>query len=389
MPLFDRKLSDHPLCNPACQACHYKDLPYWAQLEKKQAWAEQQFGRWKNRLNPILPAPAEEQLGYRSKTWLRTSFQNGEVDFGMFRAVRKEGAWTKEFLSWRTCPLHLSSLSILVERLREKMKEASVEFCERSWVGVWLGSPHCVLVSRDPIPQVVQELPWGEILVPPFDRVWFHQNNQVGKKIFGHRPIEWVFGVRDLDEENTVHPIRAFRQIAQTLLVEARTKAVEGLLKHESQEPPQCVLDLYCGTGALSTLLPPRVGWLGIEISKEAVTYAKTLRPFHSNRIHEAFAGAVEHRLKDPKVVALLQKPYALYLNPPRSGLTPEAREQVSLLIQEKKPTSVVYLSCSASRLSRDLPLFESHGYRVEFLQPYDFFPQTEHFETLAILNQE
>jgi 23S rRNA (uracil1939-C5)-methyltransferase len=145
------------------------------------------------------------------------------------------------------------------------------------------------------------------------------------------------------------------------------------------------VLDLYCGTGELSLGLPAETEWIGIEQAKEAVEFAATLRK-PGREIHRAFVGAVEQRLADPSVLELIREPYALYLNPPRCGLTPDAQAQVMKLLASHRAESIAYLSCSASSLARDLAVLETAGYRVEWLRAFDFFPQTEHFETLATL---
>jgi len=44
------------------------------------------------------------------------------------------------------------------------------------------------------------------------------------------------------------------------------------------------------------------------------------------------------------------------------------------------------HLSCSAGTLGRDLQTLTTAGYAVNTLIPYDFFPQTRHVETLALL---
>jgi 23S rRNA (uracil1939-C5)-methyltransferase len=375
-------LSDNPACNPVCRVCHYKDFDYPSQLERKQSWAVQQLEHWSPVLQNIESAPLEERLGYRSKSWLRCSFKDGQVSFGMFRSVKVDGRWKKDFISWNTCPLHLQSIQTIVYRLRQVLSREDPEVLEQALVGVWIGSPHLVIISRDPsFKSGVMRLDWSQILVAPFDRVWFHLNSQVGRHVFGHQPIELIAGT----EDTSVHPIRAFRQIAQTLLIKARSLALQAILHSK----PTLVLDLYCGTGDFSLLLPSEIGWIGIELSKEAVKYANTQGTSQQrlgSPLHAAFAGAVEQRLRDPRVLSKIPESYALYLNPPRSGLTEDARRRVLALVSQKPPTAVVYLSCSASSLARDLVEFETAGYRVRFLQPYDFFPQTEHFETLAIL---
>lgn len=375
-------LANHPLCNPVCRVCHYKGFDYERQIQLKERWAELQLNPWKNVLKKIRPAPDEERSAYRSKSWMRASFQEGAVSFGMFRSVKLLGRWEKEFISWDTCPIHLSSIQQMIRKLRESFPRQHFDVFRESLMGVWIGSPHLVVVSRSAsLQSFVTALDWDQILVPPFDRVWFHCNPQVGRKIFGNRPIEIIAGSSG-DSGRAVHPIRAFRQSAQTLLIEARKLAVQALLKGG----PAQVLDLYCGTGDLSLLLPPEIGWIGIELAQDAVLYANSLRPLERS-LHSAYAGAVEHRLADPSVLKKISESYALYLNPPRSGLTQEACSKGVALIRQKAPTSIVYLSCSASSLARDLVVFEKEGYQVKSLQPFDFFPQTEHFETLAILS--
>jgi tRNA/tmRNA/rRNA uracil-C5-methylase (TrmA/RlmC/RlmD family) len=117
------------------------------------------------------------------------------------------------------------------------------------------------------------------------------------------------------------------------------------------------------------------------------VKYANTLS-VAGRKIHQAFVGAVEQRLADSRVAALICGKYSLYVNPPRPGVAPEAMERLVALIQKDPPEAIVYLSCSASSLARDLKILQRHGYEVKSLQSYDFFPQTEHFETLAILTK-
>src|SRR4051812_30520072 len=68
-------LSSNPACNPACRVCHYKHLDYASQLKRKQSWAVEQLGHWGDALREIRPAPEPERLGYRAKSWMRSSYQ--------------------------------------------------------------------------------------------------------------------------------------------------------------------------------------------------------------------------------------------------------------------------------------------------------------------------
>jgi tRNA/tmRNA/rRNA uracil-C5-methylase (TrmA/RlmC/RlmD family) len=357
-------LSSNPLCNPLCNSCHYKNLDYNSQLNQKNDWAQIKLKKWEKVIYPIRHAPENEKIGYRSKTWLKVSFQNEIPSFGQYRSKKIEGKWEKEFISWDSCPLHSKSIEEIIIKLKKIIPKNSI-------TGVWFGPPHLVIVSKNNNLMELKTIPWKELLVSPFFQAWFHSNPQVGRHIFGHLPIE------PLSEYITSQPIRAFRQLNQTLLSEARDLAVKWLIK----DNPEMVLDLYCGTGELSLLLPQEINWLGIDLSKDAANFAKEIRPRN-----EAFAGKVEHRLMDPQVCAKIQKSYTLFLNPPRLGLTSKTQEILAHFIKIYRPKAIAYLSCSASSLSRSLNFFEEKGFEVKELRPYDFFPQTEHFETLAIL---
>jgi tRNA/tmRNA/rRNA uracil-C5-methylase (TrmA/RlmC/RlmD family) len=376
-------LTETPGCNPVCKVCHYKELDYPAQLARKQAWAEKQLDAWNGVLKPIHPAPECERLAYRSKSWMRSHVEGGEVSFGMFRAVAglaREDGWSQEFISWDRCPLHVQAIQKMTLKLKAALMESVPDFVKSALLGIWFGNPHVVIVAKELRLGELRGLPWGELLEAPFEHVWFHRTNQVGKTVFQHREFHRVAGAAAQAADT---PILAFRQIAQTLLRQARGEAVQALLARR----PKMILDLYCGTGELSALLPEDMGWLGIELSIDAVNFANTLGPM-GRASHRAYAGTIEQRLRDARVRSAIVSPYALYLNPPRPGLSPEAEQEVRALIGQTRPESVVYLSCSASSLARDLRMFEAQGYRVASLQPYDFFPQTEHFETLAILGR-
>ena len=72
------------------------------------------------------------------------------------------------------------------------------------------------------------------------------------------------------------------------------------------------------------------------------------------------------------------------YLNPPRTGI----EREVAQLLAACPVGRLAYLSCAARTLRRDLEILESGGYRVVSLTPYDFFPRTDHVETLALLER-
>jgi 23S rRNA (uracil1939-C5)-methyltransferase len=73
-------------------------------------------------------------------------------------------------------------------------------------------------------------------------------------------------------------------------------------------------------------------------------------------------------------------RPDVVIVDPPRAGLG----EQVVAGIVELEPPVVVSVSCDPASFARDARAFVGAGYRLEWIQPVDLFPQTPHIETVA-----
>ncbi len=74
-----------------------------------------------------------------------------------------------------------------------------------------------------------------------------------------------------------------------------------------------------------------------------------------------------------------------IFLDPPRSGATPQFIESCATL----NPSRIVYISCNPISLQRDLRLFVEQGYKVEIIQPVDMFPHTNHVETVVLMSRQ
>ena len=153
------------------------------------------------------------------------------------------------------------------------------------------------------------------------------------------------------------------------------------LLEALASLPPGVMVDGYCGIGTYS--LPVAAsGWQvhGIELSSEAVKQAKA-NAEANNLSHLATyeAGVVSRCLPEHLIHCDV-----LFLDPPRKGLD----SFVVDAILAQPPQTLIYLSCDPATLARDLGQFTASAYRLEQIQPIDFFPQTIHVETLAVLRR-
>ena len=81
-----------------------------------------------------------------------------------------------------------------------------------------------------------------------------------------------------------------------------------------------------------------------------------------------------------PREVAALaaqNTPSVVVLDPPHKGCD---KKVVDALLSAA-PDKIVYISCNPATLARDV-------YDITSVTPYDMFPQTEHVETLAVLEK-
>ncbi len=157
----------------------------------------------------------------------------------------------------------------------------------------------------------------------------------------------------------------------------AQAEALVGLvLDALALKGGETVLDLYSGVGLFSAFIAPLAGSvIGIEAYPTAVADAAVnLDEFDNVEIYEA---SVEHTLP------ALQGPFdAAVLDPPRAGCAPAALDAL-LAAQVAR---IVYVSCDAATLARDLKRLVAGGYRLVSVQPVDMFPQTHHVEVVAVL---
>ena len=145
--------------------------------------------------------------------------------------------------------------------------------------------------------------------------------------------------------------------------------------------------DLYCGIGVAGFYLAGRMRTVyGIDSEPHHLELAAANAARNGIHNMEFKAGRVETLLMDRRFWLQQAKPDVVVVDPPRAGLHPHALS--SLLAA--RPHRIVYFSCNVQSLVRDLAvLLKSFPrYRVLSAQAYDMFPQTNHAETLVVLER-
>ncbi|MDO5336352.1 MAG: 23S rRNA (uracil(1939)-C(5))-methyltransferase RlmD [Eubacteriales bacterium] len=138
------------------------------------------------------------------------------------------------------------------------------------------------------------------------------------------------------------------------------------------------VFDLYSGTGTIAQLLAAVAKEvIGVEIVEEAVEAARLNARRNGLENCRFIAGDVLKVLDE-----LEEKPDTIVLDPPRDGIHPKALPK----ILDYGVDRIVYISCKATSLARDLESFLAKGYRVVKAAGVDQFCETVHAETVALL---
>lgn len=142
------------------------------------------------------------------------------------------------------------------------------------------------------------------------------------------------------------------------------------------------ILSLYCGSGVLEIFLSRYAKQItGIDVNKFNIKTAKENLKFNNIENCAFFKKFAEHINQD-KITHSYDK---LIIDPPRSGLTKHAAD----IICGTNIAQIIYLSCSAPTLARDIKILKQHNYLIKSIDIIDQFPRTAHIETLVCLEKK
>lgn len=358
-----------PGCEPRCPGCRHRQLTYAASCQQKQNWLSQALSPWLEQLQPIVTADPDTRLGYRDKALLSCQWSPTGWQFGLRHR--------DEIIAIPHCPVHSSRIRATMQLLSAHLP--GPEGFHLAYL-VQSGAQAVLILKQATLP----DLNWLEASLTQslkelgLDALWIHLHPSAGKKIFTKRGWHCLWGQPwSVDTNGLRYGPAAFQQLIPMMATSALDQAEVFL----SPNANSTVVDLYSGTGtSLQRWRNQGATVLGIEIGAQAVACAQYNVPET-----KVLRGSCLHRLPQLRAWTKTQTGIPLlYLNPPRTGLEKEVCDWV---MEEYQPLRMAYLSCSAGTLSRDLSLL-GPSYKVRQIIPYDFFPQTQHVETLVLIER-
>jgi tRNA/tmRNA/rRNA uracil-C5-methylase (TrmA/RlmC/RlmD family) len=284
-----------------------------------------------------------------------------------------------ELIAIPDCPVHAESVRRRVREIGSELRWGPEAF---SLFAVFFNGEFTSLVLKQARLEPAARAELARLADAHGWNLWVHLNPSAGRRVMTARGWEAV-GSRATaearDEEGFAYGPTSFRQAIGELHRESLAEAAEFL----RPDPASPVTDLYCGIGKSLALWRDRgAPALGVELSSAATRLAELNAP-------GAIALAVRVEDRVPQLEAWrAEQPSdqaCLYLNPSRTGVEPEVLRWIT---EQARPARIAYLSCNPRTLSRDLGILRPAGYRLRRLTPYDFFPQTAHVETLALLDR-
>jgi len=343
-----------------CGGCTMQHIAYEEQLKIKHKMVLDSLRRIGHFQSPPLKEvrPSLKRFGYRSRA--RLHIRGGLVGFLALRS--------HELVPVEECPLLEPQLNEALPEVREIARRvpglSQVLLRARREEGA---GAMCVLFGRASKEETeralsglelnrVQDIVWVD---PDSGQVWALRGEESAFEFVAETPLRC-----------TAH---AFFQVNPSV-----TEVLVRLVQRAVGDPKGKVIwDLYAGVGtfALTVAKNPKKA---VAVEADPLAYgdaAWNTREGLRRPWVEVIHGAVEE-----VVPRLPPRPDVAILDPPRGGCSKEALRA----ILRAKPKALVYVSCDPPTFARDAAEICKRGYRLEWVEPLDMFPQTHHLELVA-----
>jgi 23S rRNA (uracil1939-C5)-methyltransferase len=361
-----------PRCGHYLACSSYQEMDYRLQLELKRAQLEEMILReLKRPPEPVKVVPSPETWGYRNRISLKLVSPGGGRPFFAYNEPGEQASFTaveacalvpdvlnelaaeclaaavgRDWRSLRGLELRLSrtagkALVVLKVAARAELEDMARVFSGSGFKGRVSGAVALVERGRSASEAALA----GEAYL----------EERVGGALLR-------YGARSFFQVNT--------GILEQVIADMRA-LVEPL-------GGAFVADLYCGIGTFGLALAGAAEEaVGVESEQTAVAFMRKNIALNNAHNFTALAGRSEKKL--PGLLA--RRPDVVILDPPRRGVAPEMTEA----LRRMPVPLLLYLSCNPATLARDLKALLT-AYELRSLTMYDFFPQTPHIESLAVL---
>lgn len=372
-----------------CGGCRFQDIPYSEQLLSKQNRVKELLDKsgLSSELKPINPS---QQWYYRNKMEFSFGYQQGII-CGLYSKTKKRSIVDIEecLIFSEDLPLILKSVKDFVRKNKYSVHDRyshrgflrnlivrETKFTNEIMIGI-------VTTSReefraDEFAKQLKNLK----LKSEIKSIYRVINDSLSDAvIFDKKELLWgePYLTEKLSEFSFKIGIDSFFQVNPKMVAEFYKKL--GSYVNLSKE--QRVLDLFCGLGSIGIHLAKQAKFVwGVESIKEVVDLAWQNAKINNIDNISFFVSDVRKFLNGQET--FYKDTDLLVINPPRSGLS----KKIVRAILRLSPKTIIYSSCNPTALFNDLQGLIDQ-YFLDFIEPFDFFPNTPHLEVLAVLRKK
>lgn len=387
-----------------CGGCTLQNISYEEQLKLKQSKVAQLIKPYYDGELAITPSPDIEY--FRNKIELSFSHQvvwkepvgkkkvirdkTIPLEFESALGFRVKGRWDR-CIDLQDCTLINAKLPEFVESIRGWAAQNNLDYYDqRTHKGI----------LRNIIVRESKNTPQGMVvlissaafntsgLVDEISKVYPEYNvltavNEGLSDGSGLTDIKVLKGEAIMREAILIEGRELFFELSPQSFFQTNTKAanlmysrVRTLVKALN---PEVMYDLYGGAGSFSLCCAEIVGKsLCVESVAPAILNGQQNATLNGIANVSFYCEKTEDFLTKNKLSAHNS---VIVLDPPRSGLHPKACEAVL----KSGVQNVLYISCNPVTLAENLKIL-TQNYKVTNAECFDFFPHTEHIETLVEL---
>ncbi|MCR5488350.1 MAG: 23S rRNA (uracil(1939)-C(5))-methyltransferase RlmD [Lachnospiraceae bacterium] len=391
------------ICHADCGGCIYQTLPYEEELKLKEAQIRTLLeGFLKNHpdmakegwFQPILASPVCE--GYRNKMEFSfgNEYKDGPIALGMHRFGR-----FNDIIDTPDCRIVSGDMRMIRQYCIDWARRLGLRFYRRQDNGGYLrhlllrrgvrtGELLVALVTTSEDKPDLTEFTEGLLsldLEGKITGIMHIVNDSVGDAV-RDECHELLYGREHLFDEILglrfrISPFSFFQ--TNTLGAEILYRTAADYVRLALGSPSGkagTVFDLYSGTGTIAQVMAGSASKVvGIELVEEAVEAAKENARMNGIQNVEFLAGDVFAVMQE-----IPDHPDLIILDPPRDGVSPKALSK----ILSYGADHMIYISCKATSLVRDLQSIYDAGYSLVHAVPVDLFPQTANVETIALMSK-
>ena len=330
------KPSPHRITPPCgyfgnCTGCQWQHIDYSYQLKLKQSFIEICTKKYPNirdmKISPTLPSP--NLFGYRNHGRF-TVREKGSLGF--------VNSVTKRFVRIEECLIMNKPINKIINTLQlNRVDTSQLSIRASSSTDSYLVQP---------------KINFSEILF------------ETGQKHY----------IETLKNKQFQVSSPSFFQV-NTKQTEVMMDLIENALKLNQSD---ILLDAYSGVGTFPAIYSPLVKQvISLEESKSSTNDSEVNNSSIPNIT--IMTGKAENLID-----SLNNRVTKIILDPPRSGCAQNMLSAISSL----QNIRLVYVSCNANTLCRDLSILVKNGFEIKKVQPIDMFPHTRHIECVVTLDK-